>query len=156
MGNHGKPMSMPATLVKRAEGVVRVTEANSLALTAEKVVGSVGTELGVNTEFWQLEKKRKIEVHRSRGMCVGWSLDFTVSFKIFRDGREAVNEAEVFLLPEELPTFTQALMQHPILLPTSYSQHLSMERGMYCIRLKSQEPFEDFAERLSETLCLLG
>nr|WP_251047812.1 hypothetical protein [Planococcus sp. ISL-109] len=115
----------------------------------------MGTEVEVNTEFWQL-KKRMIEVHKSPGMCVGWSLDLAVSFKIFRDGREAVNEAEVFLLPEELPLFTEALIQHPILLPVSYSQHLSMEHGMSCIRLKSQEPFEDFAERLSEALCALG
>ena len=133
-----------------------MAETTSLALPAEKVSGFTGTEVEVNTEFWQLKKKRMIEVHKGRDLCVGWSLDLSVSFKIFRDGREAVNEAEVFLLPEELPIFTQGLIRHPILFPTSYSQHLSKERGMYCIRLKSQEPFEDFAERLSETLCLLG
>lgn len=147
---------MPTTLVKRAEGVLRVTEKNSQALTAEKVIGSTGTEVEVNTKFWQLKKKRMINVYSSRDFCVGWSLDLTVSFKIFRDGRESVNEAEVFLLSEELPVFTQALIKHPILLPISYSQHLSMERDIYCIRLKSQEPFEDFAERLSEALCVLG
>lgn len=133
-----------------------MAETNSLALTTEKVIGSTGTEMVLNAEFWQLKKKRMIEVHRSPGMCVGWSLDLTVSFKILRDGQEAVNEAEVFLLPEELPIFTEALIQHPILFPISYSQHLSMERGVSCIRLKSQEPFKDFAERLSEALCALG
>nr|WP_251047951.1 hypothetical protein [Planococcus sp. ISL-109] len=116
----------------------------------------MGTEVELNAEFWQLKKKRMIDVHRSLDMCVCWSLDLTVSFRIFRDDRKVVNEAEVFLLPEELPIFTQALIQHPILFPISYSQHLSMERGMYCLRLKSQEPFEDFAERLSEALCRLG
>ncbi|MBT2583108.1 hypothetical protein [Planococcus sp. ISL-109] len=131
-------------------------ETNSLALTAEKVIEFMGTEVELNAEFWQLKKKRMIDVHRSLDMCVCWSLDLTVSFRIFRDDRKVVNEAEVFLLPEELPIFTQALIQHPILFPISYSQHLSMERGMYCLRLKSQEPFEDFAERLSEALCRLG
>ena len=135
--------------------MVGVADTNSLTLTAEKAIGFMGTEVDVNAEFWQLQKSRMIKVHTSRDMCVGWYLDLTVSFKIFRDDRKTVNEAEVFLLPEEVPIFTQALIRHPILFPINYSQSLSMERGIHCIRLKSQEPFQDFAERLSDALCRL-
>lgn len=129
-----------------------MAETNSQALTAEKTVKFMGTEVAMDTEFWQLKKKRTVKSRKSPGMCVKWSLDVTVSFKLLGDGEKSVNEAEVFLLPEELPMFTRTLIEHPILLPISYSQQLSMERGMHCIRLTSEEPFEDFAGRLSEAL----
>ncbi|HSJ37919.1 MAG TPA: hypothetical protein VK945_06860 [Planococcus sp. (in: firmicutes)] len=133
-----------------------MTETNSLLLMAENVEGFKGSEAEPNAEFWQRQKERLVKVRKSPGVSGGWSVDLTVPFNIFRDDRKAVNEAEVFLLPEELPLFTQALIEQPILFPISYSQHLSMERGMYCMRLKSQEPFEDFAERLSGALYELG
>lgn len=138
--------------IEENERVVGVIEATLLALKTEKVIEFMGTEVELNAEFGLFQKKRMIEVRKSPEMCDCLSLDLTVSFRAFRDGRETVNEAEVFLLPEELPPFIQAFIQHPILLPTNYSQHLSIERGMYCIRLTSEEPFEDFADRLSETL----
>lgn len=133
-----------------------MVETGSQAITAEKTINFMGTEVDMDTEFWQLKKKRTIKSQKSSGVCVSWSLDLTVSFRLLHDGRKTVNEAEVFLLPEELPIFTRALIQHPILLPISYSQQLSIERGMHCIRLTSQEPFEDFAGRLSEALYALG
>ena len=131
-------------------------ETDSLALMAEKVSGFFSAEVAINIDTLEVKKRRTIEAQKTSNLYVSWSLDLTVSFRLFSDSREAVNEAVVFLLPEELPIFTQALMQHPILFPTNYSQHLSMERGMYCIRLKSQEPSEGFAERLSEALYVLG
>lgn len=123
-------------------------ETESMALTVKNVSRLLGAEMEVTEKFLQLKKKRKIKARKSPDMYVSWSLDLTVFFRL----QEAVNEAEVFLLPEELSIFTQALIENPILFPTSFSQHLSMERGMYCIRLKSQEPAEEFAERLSEAL----
>ena len=126
-------------------------ETKSLALTAENISRLLGAEVQLTENYLQLKKNRKIEARQSPDMYISWSLDLTVSYKL----QGTVNEAEVFLLPEELPVFTLALIQHPILFPTSFSQHLSMERGMYCIRLKSQEPAEAFAKRLSETLSKL-
>jgi hypothetical protein len=83
------------------------------------------------------------------------SLDLTV--KVQSTGyEEAINEAEVFLLPEELPLFTASLIGNPILMPTNFSQKITMERGMYCVRLMAQEAPEIFAERLSETLRTIG
>lgn len=147
---------MPANLLERAEGVVKVVETSSHTITVEKAIKFMGTEVEMDTEFWELKKKRRIKSRKSPGMCVNWSLDLTVSFKLLDDGQKTVNEAEVFLLPEELPIFTRTLIEHPVLLPISYAQQLSMERGMHCIRLTSQEPFKDFAGRLSEALYALG
>lgn len=129
---------------------------DSQALTAGNEKEFMGTEVELDAEFWQLHRKRLIKMREGSAKRGGLSVDLEVPLKIFRDEREAVNEAEVFLLPEELPIFTKTLIQHSILLPTSYSQHLSMERGMYCLRLKSQEPYGDFAERLSKALGKLG
>lgn len=129
-----------------------MAETNSQAITAEKTIKFMGTEVDLNTEFWQLKKKRSVKSRKSPAMCIKWSLDVTVSFKLHGDGRKTVNEAEVFLLPEESPIFTRTLIEHPILLPISYSQQLSIGHGLHCIRLTSEEPFEDFAGRLSEAL----
>lgn len=123
-------------------------ETEPLTIIAENLSRIMGGEVEQSEKSLQLKKKRKIKARQSPDMFISWSLDMIVSYKL----QGTVNEAEVFLLPEELPVFTQALIQHPILFPTSFSQHLSMERGMYCIRLKSQEPAEDFAKRLSEAL----
>lgn len=133
-----------------------MAETNSLLWMANNVDVFNSNEVELDAEFWKLHKKRLVKVHKKPGRKGGWSVDLTVPFKIFRDERESVNEAEVFLLPEELAVFTRALIEFPIPLPLSYSQQLSMERGMYCLRLKSQETFKDFAERLSKALRALG
>lgn len=129
---------------------------DSLAFMAENENGFAGTEMELNTEFLKLHKKRLIKIRNSSHKRAELSLELAMPFKIFRDDLESVNEAEVFLLPKELPVFTEALIRHPILLPISFSQHLSMERGIYCIRLKSQEPYEDFTARLCAALRKLG
>lgn len=131
-------------------------ETETLTLKAEKVSGFFGGDMEMNADSWQLKKKRTIQAQKSPDMFVSWSLDLNVSFRLSSNGRETDNQAEVFLLPEELPIFTQALIEHPILFPISYSQHLTMERGMYCLRLTSQELPEDFAERLSGAIYVLG
>lgn len=129
---------------------------DSLALTAENVNGFMGTEVEMDTEFLRLHKKRLIKINKSSHARARMSLELAMPLKIFRDDMEAVNEAKIFLLPKELPVFTQALIRHPILLPISFSQHMSKEHGIYCIRLKSQEPYEDFAARLCAALRKLG
>lgn len=129
---------------------------DSLSLAAEKVSEILDAEMELHEGFWQVLKKRTIKAQKSFDMCVSWSLDLSVSFKPSRHHQLAINKAEVFLLPEELALFTGALIQHPILLPSSYSQRLSTERGMHCIRLTSKEPPENFAKRLSEALCVLS
>lgn len=129
---------------------------DSPALTAESGSGFMGVEVELDAEFLKLHKKRLIQICKSSNTRAEVFLELAMPFKIFRDDLEAVNEAEIFLLPKELPVFTEALIRHPILLPISFSQQLSMERGIYCIRLKSQEAYEDFAARLSAALRKLG
>ena len=131
-----------------------MAETKHLGFTAEEVDEFIGSEVELNAVFWKLKKKRMIKLHKSSKKHADWSLE--VPLKIFREEQEALNVAEVYLLPEELPKFTRALIEHPILLPTHYSQHLTMERGMFCIRLKSREAFDDFTERLSKALKVLG
>ena len=128
---------------------------DSLALKDKKANVFFGGEMVFMEGAWQLTKKRTIRVENRPGVYVSWSLDLNVFSRSSSDDREAFNQAEVFLLHEELPIFTQALIGHPVSFPTSYSQQLSMERGIYCLRLASQEPFENFAERLSGALGLL-
>ncbi|TAA72809.1 hypothetical protein [Planococcus salinarum] len=133
-----------------------MTETNSLLVMAEQVDGFKGSEVELNPEFWKLQKKRLVKVRKRPGKSGSWSVDLSVPLKIFRDDREAVNGAEIFLLPEELALFTRTLIKHPVLLPINYSQQLAMERGMYRLRLQSQEPFEDFTARLAAALRKLG
>ena len=133
-----------------------MVETDLRAVSTGKTIEFLGEKVDLNAGFLRLKKKRAIKVRKSPDLSVSWSLDLNVSFRLSRDERMTVNEAEVFLLPEELPVFTRALIQHPIFFPISYSQKMSMERGMHCIRLTSEEPFEDFAERLSGALSRLG
>ncbi|WP_422124716.1 hypothetical protein DHX103_03530 [Planococcus sp. X10-3] len=126
---------------------------NSLVLTAENTNGFLGSEVELNTDFWRLKKKRLGKLRKSRKKHADWAR--SDPFQIFRHDMEDLNRAEVYLLPEELPVFTQALIKHPKSFPITYSQNLSMERGIYCLRLKSHEPFEDFAARLSKALSAL-
>ena len=126
-----------------------------LALMAEKANDFWGEDVEFIEGGWRLTKKRTIQVGKRPDIYVNWSLDLNVSSRVSNNDRKEFNRAEVFLLHEELPVFTQALIEHPISFPTCYSQQLSQERGMHCLRLASQEPFEDFAERLSAALVVL-
>lgn len=130
-------------------------EMNSLVAIAEKVGELLEAEVELSPEGLCFKKKRVVKEQKSSKVHVCWSLDLTV--RVQSTGCEvATNEAEVFLLPEELPLFTASLIGNPILMPTNFSQQTTMERGMYCVRLMSQEAPEIFAARLSATLRKLG
>lgn len=135
-----------------SEGMVQVVETDMLAVKAKAIGNILEADVAVISQKCQMDKKRTVKVKKSSKVCVHWSLDLSVSFTGLTDNGEAVNKAEVFLLPEELPVFTLSLLQHPILLPTNYSQQVSMERGMYCMRIIAEESPENFAQRLSDTL----
>lgn len=123
-----------------------------LSATAEIVSEILDVEVECRGGIYQLKNKRLVIVQNSPELDVSLSLDLNVSFRLFENSQDGFNEARVFLLPEELPVFTQALIAHPLLFPISYSQHLTMERGMYCFGLTSQEPPETFVKRLSAAL----
>ena len=137
------------------EGLILMIELNSLVSIAEKVSELLEAEAMLRPEGLCFKKKRVVKEQKSSKVHVCWSLDLTV--RVQSAGCEvATNEAEVFLLPEELPLFTASLIGNPILMPTNFSQQTTMERGMYCLRLKSREAPEIFAARLSATLRKLG
>lgn len=69
-----------------------------------------------------------------------------------RERRAAANQASIYLLPEEMPAFSTALWRYPIPFPTNFSQAQTAVQGMLCIQLKTTEPPEDFAKRLSQAL----
>lgn len=135
-----------------SEGMIQVVETDLLALKAETLGKIMDAEVKMDSDRCLIQKKRTAEAQKSSQVCVRWSLDLSLTISPFTDSGEAINEAEVFLLPEELPIFTLSLLQHHILFPINYSQQVSMERGMYCIRITSKETPEDFAERLSDAL----
>lgn len=135
-----------------SEGMVQVVETDLLVLKSETVGNIMDAEVTVGSGKCQIEKKRTVEAQTSKKVCVRWSLDLSVSFSELTESGLALNEAEVFLLPEELPIFTLSLLQHDILFPINYSQQVSMERGMYCVRINSKESPENFAARLSDAL----
>ncbi|WKA56942.1 DUF1259 domain-containing protein [Planococcus shenhongbingii] len=128
--------------------MVEVVDTDSQVFIIEKVSKLLDIEVETDSEICQFKKKRTAEAQRNSKVYVRWALDLKVSISSLENDGQAVNEAEIFLLPEELPNFTSALIQHSILFPTNFSQQLSMERGMYCIRIKSQESPINFAERL--------
>lgn len=133
------------------EGLSCMIEMNSLVEMAVKVSTLLEAEAELRSEGLYIKKKRLVKERKSSKVHVCWSLDLTIKIKS-SGGEAATNEAEIFLLPEELPLFTASLIGNPILMPTNFSQKISMERGMYCVRLMTREAPETFAARLSETL----
>ncbi|ANU13175.1 hypothetical protein B481_1573 [Planococcus halocryophilus Or1] len=129
-----------------------MVETDLLVKTSEKVNGFLGGEMEFYNGLWHLEKRRDVKVLTSSGLYVSWSLDLSVTYEMTIENHKAINQAEVFLLPEELLVFIGELIRHPIFFPTRYSQQLSTERGMYCLRITSHESPEHFAERLSDSL----
>lgn len=92
----------------------------------------------------------EIEGHRVPQLYIGLPLDRGVSVQLYRDEQEGLNEASILLAVEQVPSFMRALIEHPILLPTSYSQRLSVEDGQHTLRIASKEQFPDFVERLTD------
>lgn len=92
----------------------------------------------------------EIEGHRVPQLYVGLPMDRGVSVQLYRDEQEGVNEATISLSVEQVPRFVRALIEHPILLPTSYSQRLSVEDGQHTLWIASNEQFPDFVERLTD------
>lgn len=83
----------------------------------------------------------EIEGHRAPQLYVGLPMDRGVSVQLYRDEQEGVNEATISLSVEQVPRFVRALIEHPILLPTSYSQRLSVVDGQHTLWIASNEQF---------------
>lgn len=97
----------------------------------------------------------EIEGHKVPQLYIGLPLDRGISVQLYRDEQQGLNEAEILLPVEQMSSFTRALIEHPILLPTSYSQSSSVEGGQHTLRITSKEEFPDFVERLTDALNVL-
>ncbi|MDE4085925.1 hypothetical protein PO902_12850 [Planococcus maritimus] len=94
----------------------------------------------------------EIEGCRVPQLYIGLPMDRGVSVQLYRNEQKGLNEASILIALEQVPSFTQALIAHPILLPTSYSQRLSAEDGQHTLWIASKEQFPDFVERLTDAL----
>ncbi|MBT2581631.1 hypothetical protein J7E21_02310 [Planococcus sp. ISL-109] len=128
---------------------------DSLAQAAAEISQLMNTEVEWTSGIWSFRKKRAVKLeNRTSGFCC--SLNIDVSFYGILEGRSAVNMAEVFLLPEEVPIITSALKQQAFLFPANYLQQvMTLEHGLCCLELESLEPAEHFAGRLYEALLVL-
>ncbi|KYG60090.1 DUF1259 domain-containing protein [Planococcus maritimus] len=115
----------------------------------------VGNLLEAETDTTDMEcliKKSRtvtIQLHDKRFDC---TLEHDISFRNLKSDGSAVNEADIYLLPEEVALFTEALQNHPIALPTEFGQRIDSNPNIVCLRLMAEEPPESFAARLAAAL----
>ncbi|ALS76457.1 hypothetical protein AUC31_15160 [Planococcus rifietoensis] len=121
----------------------------------DKIAKMMAAQAVEKTRNCPLGSAPEIAGHQVPQLYIGLPLDRGVSVQLYRDEQEGMNEATILLSVEQLPSFTRALIEHPILLPTSYSQRLSVEDGQHALRITSKEEFPDFVERLTDALHVL-
>lgn len=115
----------------------------------------VGNLLEAETDTSDMEcliKKNRtvaIQLHNKRFDC---TLEHDISFRNLKADGSALNEADIYLLPEEVAPFTEALQRHPIALPTEFEQSIDSNPNIVCLRLSAEEPPENFAARLASAL----
>ncbi|AIY06844.1 hypothetical protein Plano_2879 [Planococcus sp. PAMC 21323] len=113
---------------------------------AEQVGVLLNAEVEVQGGECLVKRTRTINIS-SQNKNFNCVLDHDISFKNLKEDGTALNQAEIFLLPEELELFINALHQHP--LPTNYRQRVDTNPNIVCIYLSSEEAPENFAARLS-------
>lgn len=120
----------------------------------EKVAHILEASIEENTGKFHVVKKRIIEisVEKHTFTCM---LEHDISFEgVLKDGC-ALNKAEIFLLPEEYPTFFSALSRHTIPFPVQYRQWQRVNPHIISVCMESIEPPEDFAKRLATALQII-
>lgn len=127
---------------------------NGMEQLAEKVGLLMKAETELQSGKCQVKKKRTLEIRASKS-CFICKLDMDISFRHLKEDGIALNEAEIYLLPEEFPVFAENFRNHPIPLPTNYSHKIETNPNLVCIRMESKEPPEHFAERLEAVLEVL-
>lgn len=118
---------------------------------AEKVGLLLNAEIEMDAEKCIIKRERLLEI-QANNACFDCTLELDISFGHFKEDGSAINQAEILLLPEELPAFTFALSEHRIPFPTDYQQWQVTNPNIVSICIESTEPPEHFAERLSAAL----
>ncbi|EIM05085.1 hypothetical protein A1A1_18012 [Planococcus antarcticus DSM 14505] len=125
----------------------------------EKMMEAAAEKAGqlLNAEIEQLggkvcfKKQRRLEI-QTDSKCFICTLDLDLSFEHFQEDGFAFNQAEIFLLPEEVPAFTCVLSEHLIPFPTEYRQWTILNPNIASVCMEATEPPAHFAERLSVAL----
>lgn len=79
----------------------------------------------------------------------------TIRFLGYDYSGTAINQVDIWLSREELPVFIQALVTHPMLLPTDYLQTAEPHENGFWVRVRSHESPKTFVSRLSSAIgCL--
>ncbi|ANU17877.1 hypothetical protein BBI11_12920 [Planococcus maritimus] len=94
--------------------------------------------------------------YKAPQLYIGLPMERGVSVQLHRDEPKGVNEAEILIPLEQVARLTQALIEHPLLLPTSYAQSSQVNDGQHILRIASKEALADFVERLTDALDVLA
>ncbi len=115
---------------------------------AEKVGLLMNAEVEIQGRICLVKRTRSISIssHNKQFNCM---LEHDISFTNLKKDGTACNQAEIFLLPEELDGFITALHHHPIPVPINYQYRVDTNPNILCVYLSSEEAPEDFATRLS-------
>ncbi|WP_135449375.1 hypothetical protein [Planococcus citreus] len=138
--------------IKSSGGMVEMMDTQQVASPDNKTAEMMAAQAVEKSRSCPIGSAPEIEGHRVPQLYIGLPMDRGVSVQLYRDEQEGLNEATILLSVEQLPSFTRALIEHPILLPTSYSQRSSVEDGQHALRIASKEDFPDFVERLTDAL----
>lgn len=118
------------------------------ANAAEKVKSYLDAEVEITAGQTVVKKSREMKIFREQ-QCFTCIIEHDISFeKVNADGT-ALNRAEIFLLPEEYPSFLFAWNDFHISLPTDYRQWQQVNPHIVSVCMESVEAPEDFAARLA-------
>lgn len=118
---------------------------------ASKVGAYLDAEVDSSVGKCVVKRPRRFKIldHGKVRNCTG---DYEISFSAYQKNGAALNKAEICLMPEEYSLFIQTIMQHELPLPTQYTQRLTTDLNIYCLKFESYEPPEHFAVRLAAAL----
>lgn len=118
---------------------------------AHEVASLMDAEIELIANGCLVKKKRRLDIHTEKNnfSCI---LELDISFKNLKKNGLALNKAEILLLPEELPAFTEAWSSFAIPLPVNFRQHCEKNPNIVCLHLETTECPRDFAARLSASL----
>lgn len=122
--------------------------------TAEDISALLNADTEVAGDICFVKKKRLLNIHTDQ-KCFSCVLDLDISFRNLKNNGQALNKAEILLLPEELPAFTAAWSSFPVALPVNFKQRCETNPNIVSLHLETVECPKAFASRLSAALLAL-
>ena len=119
--------------------------------TAAEVASLMNADTEIIGETCFIKKKRHLNIHTDLKdfSCI---LDLDISFRKLKNNGEASNRAEILLLPEELPAFTEAWSSFAVPLPVNFKQFCETNPNIVSLHLETTECPKIFAARLASSL----